>query len=115
MMNLPRRVTASKRCPGRTAAKTSGTGKRSTLGWPNCTAITCRPTTAARRARATVSTSRSSGTRRLAKRCHLLPVLADLDVDHQRHDQLGSASHRVANQGDRVLDLVLGAFEHQPV
>src|SRR4030088_3225451 len=115
MMNFPRRVTASTVRPGRTAENTSGTGKRRTFGGPSRTDITRRPTTAARRSRATVSTSGSSGTRRLANGCHLLPVLTDLDVDNQRNNQLGGTAHGVTDEEDGVIQLLVGHLEHELV
>ncbi len=98
--SLARRPTASTRRPATAAANASGSCVRSVRAHEQRAPTIVAPTRRGRRSRATVSTSGSSGTgdRRLdrliglgcggirpGQRGHRLPVVADLDVDGQRH------------------------------
>src|SRR6202035_1856283 len=90
----------------------SAGGVRSTSGRSTSTASNRRPSTAPRRSRATVSTSGSSGT---GNRSHLPPVVANLDVNIERHAQLGGGAHRLMKKRHQAVDLLHGSFQQKLV
>src|SRR5258706_16167309 len=118
---LPRRETPSIRRPATPAAKASGSIPRSVRAQSVVASTIVAPVIRGRRSRATVSTSGSSGIgqslpgdrreRRLERQLvclggdlvlasqgrHPLPVVADLDVDGERHRQGQGALHRLAD------------------
>src|SRR6185369_6228037 len=132
---LPRLVTPSIRRPATPSANASGSIPRSVRAHSVVASTIVAPVIKGRRSRTTVSTSGSSGIRQayrqrwrrsgewrdrrlfgqLVRLCgdrvltcerrHLLPVVADLDVDRERHRQGQGALHRLADHGGQGVDL----------
>src|SRR5258706_2524258 len=134
-----RRPTASIRRPATPSANASGSTDRSVRAQYVVASTIVAPVISGRRSRATVSTSGSSGIgeslsrdrreRRLERQLvrlggdlvlasqgrHPLPVVADLDVDGERHRQGQGALHRLADDGGERINLIARCLEQQLV
>src|SRR5664279_1036804 len=117
--SLARRLTASIRRPRTAASNASGSWVRRVRDHDERAALISAPTIRGRRSRTTVSTSGSSG---IGRRCvlarpdgHPFPVVADLDVDRQRHIERQGRLHRGPEYRDEPVDLVAGHLEEELV